>query len=127
MSLTIDRKSGWQDWARIVLAVLLFISPWVFQFTSAPEGGGSPLAAWNAWICGLIVAALAVAALLRFAEWEEWLSAAVGAWMVASPWLLGYEALTNALWSAVILGALITATGAWKAIESHRRSQQATA
>lgn len=125
MALKIDQKSGWQDWANIVLAVLLFITPWVFQFTGSAEGGGIiettavSAAAWNAWVSALVVAALAVAALLRFAEWEEWLNVAAGIWLVVSPWLLGFASLAAAMWSAVALGALIAISSGWKALEAH--------
>lgn len=131
MALKIEQKSGWQDWANIVLAVLLFITPWVFQFAASPSEAigavGSSAAAWNAWISALIVAGLAVAALLRFAEWEEWLNAIVGVWLVISPWLLGFAGLAAAMWSAVILGALIIIASAWKAIDTHRGGTQAMA
>lgn len=121
MALSIDRKSGWQDWADVVLAVLLFIAPWILQFA------GTPAAAWNAWIGGIVVAALAISALLRFAEWEEWLIALVGLWLVLSPWLLGFAAMAAAMWSTVILGALIVISSAWKAFESHGGGHRAPA
>ncbi|MEW5424066.1 SPW repeat protein [Amorphus sp. 3PC139-8] len=133
MALKIDQKSGWQDWANIVLAVLLFITPWVFQFTTptdttgASETNAVSAAAWNAWVSALVVAALAAAALLRFAEWEEWLNAAVGIWLVVSPWLLGYVALAEAMWSAIVLGALIAISSSWKALETRSGGWRATA
>src|SRR3546814_9768492 len=133
MALKSDQKSGWLDWANIVLAVLLFITPWVFQFTTptdttgASETNAVSAAAWNAWVSALVVAALAAAALLRFAEWEEWLNAAVGIWLVVSPWLLGYVALAEAMWSAIVLGALIAISSSWKALETRSGGWRATA
>lgn len=133
MALTFDQKSGWQDWANVVLAVLLFISPWALQYagTSAAAGGGeatgSFIAAWNAWITAIVVAGLAVAALLRFAEWQEWVIALVGLWLVISPWVLGFSAVAAALWSAVVIGVLVAVASFWKAFESHHGGSQATA
>lgn len=133
MALTFNQKSGWQDWANVVLAILLFISPWVFQFAGAPAAGetggavGSSAAAWNAWLCALVVAGLAVAALLRFFEWEEWLNGLIGLWIMVSPWILGFSAMAAAMWSAVVLGALIAIASFWKAVEAHQGSSQATA
>lgn len=133
MALKIDQRSGWQDWANIVLALLLFVTPWVFQFASpldasgATEASSVPAAAWTAWITALVVAALAIAALLHFAEWEEWLNAAVGVWLVIAPWLLGFAALVEAKWSAVVLGALIAISSGWKALEAHGGGSRATA
>jgi hypothetical protein len=133
MALRFNQKSGWQDWANVVLAILLFISPWMFQFAVAPAtadaGGavGNSAAAWNAWVSALVVAGLAVAALLRFFEWEEWLNGLVGLWIMVSPWVLGFSATAAAMWSAVVLGALIAIASFWKAIEAHQGGSQATA
>src|SRR3546814_15187193 len=112
MALKIDQKSGWQDWANIVLAVLLFITPWVFQFTTptdttgASETNAVSAAAWTAWVSATVVAALAAAALLRFAAWEEWLNTADGIWLGVSPSLPGYHGLGGASCSALVSGAL---------------------
>lgn len=132
MALTFNQKTGWQDWANIVLAILLFISPWVFQFAGAPAAGqtgmvGSSAAAWNAWVSALVVAGLAAAALFRFFEWEEWLNGLVGLWILVSPWILGFSTTAAAMWSAVVLGALIAIASFWKAVEAHQGGSQATA
>lgn len=130
MALTFNPRTGWQDWANLVLAILLFIAPWVFQFAAAPATGGAlatTAAAWNAWISALVVAGLAVAALLRFFEWEEWLNGLVGLWLVLSPWVLGFSAQAAAMWSVVVLGALIAIASFWKAIEAHQGGTKATA
>ncbi len=68
-----------QDWINLVLAAFLFVSPWIFDFTS------NAAASWNAWICGAIIAVLALAAIAWFAEWEEWINVALGAWLVIAP------------------------------------------
>ena len=46
-----------QDWANLVLAVLLFVSPWVLAFTV------EQYASWNAWISTVVIAALEIGAL----------------------------------------------------------------
>ena len=118
----------WRDWAMLILAVWLFVSPWALGFAAgtAPataEGeaaaaaaatGGGWAAAWNAWIVGAIVAALAIAAAVRFAEWEDWVNLVLGAWLVVAPWALGFAALAAAAWNHVIVGALIAALAAWE-------------
>jgi hypothetical protein len=103
---TVDR---FQDWANLILGVLLFLAPWLFGFAD------QALAAWNSWIAGIIVAALSVTALVRFAEWEEWVNLAVGVWLLASPWLLGFAGVRSAMWVSVILGAVIAVMAAWEA------------
>jgi hypothetical protein len=49
------------------------------------------------------------AAMLKALQWEDWLGLAVGAWLIVSPWMLGYsEELTPRL-AAVIPGAVLVA------------------
>lgn len=97
-----------QDWANLVLAVLLFLSPWILGFSA------EQYAAWNAWISAVVVAALAIGAISAFQEWEEWLSLIAGIWVVVSPWVLGFTAITIATWTHVVLGLLIAAAAAWE-------------
>ena len=54
-----------QDWINVVCAVLLFISPWVLGFS------GALMAARTAWVGGIVIFVMAVAAMIQFAEWEE--------------------------------------------------------
>jgi hypothetical protein len=42
-------------------------------------------------VSSVIVIASSGAALLAFSEWEEWVSMIVGLWVLASPWLLGFQ------------------------------------
>jgi len=113
-----DRKP--QDWINLVLAVCLFISPWVLGFV------GTTAAAWNAWVVAIILGALAIAALSVFAEWEEWINLVAGLWLIVSPWLLGFAANMNAMWTHIVIGILAAAVSAW-AIWGHRHIPHAHA
>jgi hypothetical protein len=115
-SKPVDR---FQDWINLVLAVCLFLSPWVFGFL------GNTMAAWNAWIAAVVVGALSLAALVRFAEWEEWVNIAVGVWIVLSPWLLGFAGITAAMWTHVVLGVVIAGMAAWEAWTTRHPTQAA--
>jgi|ERR1700746_3438344 SPW repeat len=88
------------DVANLILGAFLFLSPWIFGF-------GGTTAAENATIAGIVVAALAIAALAAFAVWEEWLNLVVGLWTLVSPWLLGFEANTKAMTISVVVGAAV--------------------
>jgi len=43
-------------------------------------------------------------------HWQDPVNLILGLWLIASPWILEYQAETYALWSAVCLGVLIAAT-----------------
>lgn len=120
MAAITDKSLGQlQDWANVILGAGLFVSPWAFDFA------GQTTPAWNAWVCGLVIAALAVAALLSFAEWEEWINAILGIWVAASTWILGFATLAAAMWTHLILGLLIAALAAWRAWSAHHGEAQA--
>jgi hypothetical protein len=38
------------------------------------------VAAPNAWVSGIVIGAVAIAALTKFAEWEEWINLLLGVW-----------------------------------------------
>ncbi|WP_414474967.1 SPW repeat protein [Microvirga sp. M2] len=93
-----------------LLAILLFISPWILGFREVQA------ASWNAWVCGVLIAALAVAALGALQEWEEWGSAVVGLWTLIAPWALGFTDVRNAMWVHIGVGivvAIISIVEAW--------------
>ena len=122
--MNIDRKVAgpYVDWANLFLGVVLFLSPWLIGFTEPTR------LAWNSWVCGLVVAGLAVAALVAFAEWEEWITALVGVWVAVSPWVLAGTVATAAHWTHGVVGLLIAALAAWRGWSSaHHGSAQAAA
>jgi hypothetical protein len=95
----------------LVLAACLFVSPWIFGFA------GETMPAWNAWIVGVALGVLAVAALLASAEWEEWVSLILGLWLFASPWVLDFGGNVNAVWTHLGLGVLAAAVSAWAILD----------
>ena len=90
-----------QDWINLVCGVLLFASPWALRFT------GDAMAARAAWVGGVIIFLMGLFALMQFAEWEEWIALIVGALVIISPWALGFAAIHAAMWSCVVLGAIV--------------------
>jgi hypothetical protein len=110
-----------QDWLNLALSVLLFISPWVLGFA------GEQQPAWNAWACAIIIAVFSVAALVNFAEWEEWVNLVVGLWLVISPWILQFSAVTSAMWTAVIIGVIVAVLAAWEIWSARHPMTRATA
>jgi hypothetical protein len=111
----------WQDWANLVLGVWLFISPWLLGFAAGaavvggapvggPAAGGAPAvatAAWDAWIFGIVIAAVAVWAMSQFAPWQEWVNMAVGIWLFIAPWILGFSGARNAAWDHWVVGLVV--------------------
>jgi hypothetical protein len=122
----------WRDWVMLALGAWLFLSPWSLGFTlGAPEGAemaaGFTTAAWNAWIVGVVIAALALWAALKFAEWHDLTNGVLGVWLVVSPWILGFPALTAAVWNHVVVGLLVVALAAWELWDMRHQPARRTA
>ena len=73
-----------QDAAKLLLALWLFVSPWMLNYTQGQ------VAVWNGDIVGIVVAAFSIAAMFKFTTWEEWINIVAGFWLIASPWVLDY-------------------------------------
>jgi hypothetical protein len=78
------RRETALDVYNLVLGAFLFVAPWLFSYAYAS-------AKTDDWISAAIVVASSIAALVAFAEWEEWIGIIVGLWVLVSPWVLGFQ------------------------------------
>lgn len=95
----------WEDWAGICLGVAIGLSPWLAGQQD------DPVVAWNAVIIGLLVMMLNGLELVDLHRWEETGEVALGAWLIASPFIFAYAGALS-LWhyglgAAVILLAVL--------------------
>lgn len=101
------KMKHWQDPVNALLGAWLVLSPWVLGY----QGEGMAMA--NGVIIGLALIAAALGAIFVPRAWEEWTEVALGLWMIASPWALGFSAIPAAMWSAVLSGLAIVALAVW--------------
>ncbi|MBB3302823.1 MULTISPECIES: SPW repeat protein [Rhizobium] len=111
-SLSSNNRTAF-DIVNIVAGLGLLITPWLFGFAA------ETYAAWNAWIVGAAIAVVAVAALYAFYEAEEWINLVLGIWAVVAPWILGFSAVTPAMWAHVIAGLVVAVLAAGNIWFSH--------
>jgi hypothetical protein len=97
----------WKDAVNLVLGLWLIVSPWALSFAA----DGRPM--WNASVIGLVIAVAALAALISFHKWEEWIEAALGLWLIISPYILGFTTQMNATVNQVIVGIIVAALAIW--------------
>jgi hypothetical protein len=71
------------DIYKLALGAFVLLSPWMFAFAYAPARVESA-------VIGALVMAVSIAALVAFSDWEEWVVLALGLWLIASPWILGF-------------------------------------
>ena len=117
-------KEHWRDWLMLLLGVWLLISPFALGYAAAQAG---MLAVWNPVIVGVAVIVFAIAVLRKTQMWEEWTLLLLGAWLIVSPFILGYAGINVALWNSIIVGLLVGADAAWSLIvlRSHRTHKHA--
>jgi hypothetical protein len=113
------RKEALVDVVNLALAAWLFFTPWMFGFTAEP-------AAWNASLSGLAIGAIAIAALVEFAEWEEWTNLALGMWVAMSVWVIGFADHAAATLVHLTVGSIVTIAAALRLWLLHHSPSQVT-
>lgn len=92
----------WQEWASFALGLWLAVSPWIVGYAEHEA------ATANAAFVGL---ALALASHFE-ATFDhisaEWLNLAMGLWLVAAPFVLGFGAAAVASANSIAVGTLVT-------------------
>lgn len=83
-----SRPSRWRqesvlDIYNIAIAAFVFASPWLFTVSRETTR-------IDIWFSGAAIGVTALAAILAYANWKEWLNVLLGAWLIASPWALGF-------------------------------------
>jgi hypothetical protein len=90
-------------WLITILGLVLIVAPFVLGYS----GETTPM--WTSIILGAIVAlSAAYKALARDeARWEAWVAGIAGVLAVIAPFVLGFSALTTAMWTSVVLGIVV--------------------
>ena len=104
------------DIYNLLLALILFGAPWFFAHASRTANLDLRLSS-----AAIII--LSLAAIMAFSAWEEWINLALGLWLVASPWLLGF-AHTRAMHFSIGIGvaiAFLAALELWLRYEAAER------
>lgn len=97
-----QRQRHWQETGSLIVGVWLFMSPWIFRFFNWAE-----MDTVNFMVMGVAIATIAVLAMYMHALWEDWVTLALGGWMMISPWVLGFTDNAVAFVDAVVAGAFV--------------------
>lgn len=93
------RRESALDLYKLLLAMFLLISPWLFAMAN-----GTAVADLRA--SGAAITILSLAAMVAFANWEEWVNLLLGLWLIVSPWVLGF-AHTRGMHFSIGVGATV--------------------
>jgi len=93
------RRESVLDIYNLLLGLFLLVTPWLLSDVN--EG-----ARVDAWGSGAAIVVVSFATLIAFADWEAWLVLLLGAWLVLSPWLIGFTH-TRAMHYSIGIGAAV--------------------
>ena len=97
----------WQDPVNALIGLLLFLSPWLFDFVNEAT------AAANASLVGIALMAVSIGAIVVPRAWEEWTEAALGLWLIISPWVLGFADRRDIMRLTVGAGIVVLVLAVW--------------
>jgi TRAP-type uncharacterized transport system fused permease subunit len=97
-----------------ILGLWLMMSPRVLNFA-----GGHLDAVWNTWVLGAAI--ILITAVSRYLldernPWEDMACAALGLWLVVSPWVLGFATHATERSNSVIVGCLVALLALWATV-----------
>jgi hypothetical protein len=107
----IRKTEAFIDISNLALGGFLFLSPWIFDFKS-------DLGWHTSWIAGTAIIVIAIfsigdlfasVTIPSFIETEEWLNLAIGLWLAACPWILGFHGDTIAMQVHLAVGLVVAA------------------
>jgi hypothetical protein len=103
-----NQDTRFQDWTNLAVGFGLAIYPWVIGYSD------DEVATRISVISGLLIFLVAGAALIRFAEWEEWLNMLLGIVVAASPFLFGLTGNELATQALFLAGVIVIAMSGWE-------------
>ncbi len=93
------RRISALDCYTVAFGLFLFVSPWLFAYVSEKVR-------IEVWASGAAIAAVSIAAIVAFSEWEEWINLLLGAWLVISPLVIGFMH-TRAMHVSILIGVMV--------------------
>ncbi|MEE7448979.1 hypothetical protein MRF4_14900 [Methylobacterium radiotolerans] len=92
----------------ILLGVVLALAPWYLDL------GYETAASRNAFLSGGAITFVAVLALGKTYEWEEYLNLALGLWAAMAPWILGFADAKAPMWVHSAIGLAVAVLAAYE-------------
>jgi hypothetical protein len=113
----------WQDWVNYFLGLWVLGSPWFVEHAMvSTQPGGGTRGMLNLWVVGLGVVVLTTLAINGImTAWDQRAIFAAGAWLLLSPWIIGFTTTGPLMWNSVIFGGLIFVFAGWRLVDDRPR------
>ena len=116
MAMATKAWQRWQDWAAVVVGVLVALSPIVFDTDAA--------ALWTLIVLGALLALTGIWSLAAPGSVaSEYVHVVLGVLLFISPWVLSYSDLGGASWTSWVGGGLAIIAGLAAVPEAQHRHQ----
>jgi hypothetical protein len=105
----VEKNSSLKGFLRAMIALWILVSPWVLVHLSMAPPSQPQISAgalWNFLIVGVVMMVISIAQLMASTVWEGRVNAAMGIWLIVSPWVLGFGSDLVLTWNAVVVGIL---------------------
>lgn len=115
-------QARWASGLNVVAGLWLIISPFVLGFGQPGQFGVAPGAmtqTWDAIVVGIIVTILAgfrAADPVHRPAWLSWLNLVLAAWLVISPFVLGFSGAQPETTNALVMGVIIGVLAIWSGL-----------
>jgi len=97
----------WKNIVCALAALWLCVSPFVLHFRSESAAFS------DAEIVGMVIGTLTLIAIVTYRVWEEWPKVILGGWLLASPWLLGFEHHFLVAGDMMAVGGVVAILSLW--------------
>jgi SPW repeat len=114
-----ENRYSWQDFLSLYLGAWAFLTPRVIGRPAAVAVIASYI------IVSVLISFFAIVGLVVFRPWPECVNIVLGGGLMASPWLLGFEAIGSLMRSALLIGTLVIICSAWSLSEKQSREAPA--
>ena len=106
------RSISWWNLAIRMVGFWLCFSPWIlgYLFNGSIHAG---MEIWNLVISGALVVMLGLIGMIPSQRWEIWFEILIAAWLVMSPWLLGFQAQPLATLNLLLSGGILFIASIW--------------
>lgn len=114
--MDILKHSSLKSFLRAMIALWILISPWVLVHLSMAPPSQVQISAgvlWNFLVVGTI---MMVGSILQTGStvWAGRFNAALGVWLIASPWILVFSSDLVLTWNAVLFGIFAVVTSGFQ-------------
>lgn len=102
------QSADWRNTSTLALGVWLFISPGFLDFNTIQA------ATANTAALGAVVTVLGGIAMRIPRKWVLWSIIASGAWLIAAPFMFGFQAESTPMWNSVVCGLICIVMSGWQ-------------